>query len=275
MTNADFVGRYGPWAIVAGASEGLGVAYAHRLAERGVNLLLISRNAELLDKLVIEVRATHGIEARALALDLTTPDAVSKIIAATANLEIGLMVYNAGADSRVMDFLERPVAEAVRLTTLNITTPITLAHHFVTAMKKRGKGGLILMSSFASVVGTPGNAVYAASKAFSNVFAEGMWHEFGKFGVHVLGFIIGIVRTPAMERMGLSFEGLSGVADPYDLVDEALANIDKGPTLYASGLQDRVMRYRTLPRGEAVKEIAAFSDNVVANADKATANEKK
>jgi short-subunit dehydrogenase len=265
MSDADFVGRYGPWALIAGGSEGLGVAFAHRLAQRGLKLLILARKSEPLEALAADLRGQYGSEVRTLALDLTAPDTVAKIIAATEGCEVGMLVYNAGADSRVMPFHERPVTESTRLAALNVTTPINLVHHFGNAMVGRRKGGIILLSSFASAVGTPGNCVYAATKAFSNVFAEGLWYELGKYGVHVLGTIIGIVRTPAMERMGLSFEGLSGVADPYDLADETLAHIDKGPTLHAGGTYDSVYRYRTLPRAEAVKTMAGFSDSVVAN----------
>jgi short-subunit dehydrogenase len=108
--------------------------------------------------------------------------------------------------------------------------------------------------------------VYGASKAFSNVFAEGLWYELGKHGVHVLGAIVGIIQTPAMERMGLSFDGIISVTPPDALADEILANIDKGPTVHAGGIHDSAWRYRTLPRDEAVRAIAAFSDSVVGNA---------
>ena len=86
-----------------------------------------------------------------------------------------------------------------------------------------------------------------------------MWHELGELGIDVLGVIVGIVRTPAMERMGMTFDGVAAPANPYDLADEALANLANGPTLCAGGIFDQVQRLRTLPRAEAVREIAAFS----------------
>jgi short-subunit dehydrogenase len=178
---------------------------------------------------------------------------------------VGLLVYNAGADSKVRSFLDRPEGESERMSTLNVLTPMKLARRFAPAMIERGRGGIVLMSSFASCVGTPGNLVYAATKAFSNVFAEGLWWELGQHGVHVLGAIIGITQTPAMERMGLSFEGLKVPATPDDLVLEVLANIANGPTLHAGGTAEDAMRLRSLPRGEAVRSIAAFSNSVVAN----------
>jgi short-subunit dehydrogenase len=126
-------------------------------------------------------------------------------------------------------------------------------------MAERGRGGILLVSTFVSVAGTPGNALYASTKAFGNVFAEGMWYELGELGIDVLSVIVGIVRTPAMERMGMTFEGVTTPADPYDIVDEALAHMGKGPALHAGGTFDEVQRLRTMPRDEAVRAIAAFS----------------
>jgi len=260
VTEADFGSRYGPWAVIAGGSEGLGAAFAHRLAGRGINLLLIARKPEPLAALAAEISERQGVEAIALAMDLTAPDAVEQIANAAKDREIGLLVYNAGADSRVCNFLERPVEESERLVALNVTTPLRLVRRLAPAMVERGRGGIILVSSFASATGTPGNALYASTKAFGNVFAEGMWYELGELGIDVLGVIVGIVRTPAMERMGMTFEGVAQPADPYALVDETLANIDKGPTLCAGGIGEEVQRLRTLPRGDAVRSIAAFSE---------------
>lgn len=265
MNHPDFAECYGEWAVIAGGSEGLGVAFAHALARRGMKLLLVARKSAPLEALAAQLRDEHGTQVRVLAADLTEPVAVARIVAAMTGCEVGMLIYNAGADSRVADFVNRPPDESARMIALNVSTPTALVRHFCPAMVARQKGGIILVSSFASTVGTPGNAVYAATKAFSNILAEGLWHELGKHGVHVLGMIIGIVRTPAMERMGLSFEGLKGVAEPYDLVEEALAHIDKGPTLHATGIRDEALRLRSLPRDEAVRSIASFSSAVVNN----------
>ena len=259
MAEINLAQRYGPWAVVAGGSEGLGAAFAHRLAAQGMKLLLIARKPEPLEAVAAEVREQHGAEVRTLALDLTTAEAFATIAEATAGCELGLLVYNAGADSHVKNFLDRPMQELERLIALNVLMPTKLVRHFTPAMVERRRGGVILLSSFASAAGTPGNLLYAATKAFSNIFAEGLWYELGEHGVDVLGLIVGIVRTPAMERMGYTFEGLTIAADPHDLVDEALQNIDKGPTLHAGGTYDDVYRLRTLPRDEAVRSIAAFS----------------
>jgi short-subunit dehydrogenase len=265
VADPAFFDRYGPWALIAGGSEGVGEAFAHRLAQRGLNLVLVARKPEPLEAVAAAVRARHGVEVRALSADLAAPDAVARIDDVVAGAPVGMLVYNAGADSRVATFLERDLSEAERLIALNVLTPTRLVRHLAPAMARRGKGGVVLLSSFASCVGTPGNLVYAATKAYANVFAEGLWYELGKDGIDVLGLIIGITQTPAMERMGLSFEGLKVPADPDDIVSEALANLDKGPTLHAAGTEADAMRLRALPRAEAVLSIARFSESVVGN----------
>src|SRR5262249_27163169 len=157
--------------------------------------------------LAAELRERHGTEVLTLAQDLTAPDAVAAILAAVGSREIGLLVYNAGADSGVANFLDRPPAALERMIALNVSTPMLLVRQLAPRLAARGRGGILLVSTFVSVVGTPGNALYASTKAFGNVFAEGMWHELGAHGIDVLSVIVGIVQTPAMERMGMTFEG--------------------------------------------------------------------
>lgn len=263
----SFSRQYGPWAILAGGSEGLGVAFAHDLAERGLNLLLVARKPEALEQLADDLRTRHNREVITLSLDLTGAGAVASIADAVSEREVGFLVYNAGADDKVRAFLERSESESESMAALNVVTPLKLVRHFAPAMAQRGRGGIVLMSSFASCVGTPGNLVYAATKAFSNIFAEGLWWELGRHNVHVLGAIIGITRTPAMERMGLSFEGLKVPASPESVVTEVMANIANGPTLHAGGTYDEAMRLRSLPRAEAVRAIAAFSRAATGNAE--------
>ena len=111
MPTDSFQDRYGPWALVAGASEGIGEQFARRLAERGLALLLIARRGEVLDTLAADLRSEYGVEVRTLAADLGAPDATERIVAASEGLEVGLLVYNA-AVSRIGSFLERPLDAA-------------------------------------------------------------------------------------------------------------------------------------------------------------------
>lgn len=243
---------YGPWAIIAGGSEGVGSAFADRLAKQGLKLLLIARKPAPLESVAADIRKQYGTEVRTLSLDLTTPDAIAKIVDATTGCEVGMLIYNAGADNSFKYFIDRPLEESERMVMLNVLTPMRLVRHFAPAMAERKKGGIILCSSLAGLAGRPSNGVYSAVKAFVNVFAEAEWYELGKQGIDVLSAILPTVRTPAMERLGLNLDDPNFVSDPFDIADEALAHIKKGPALHSGGKHERAMRLRALPRDKAV-----------------------
>jgi short-subunit dehydrogenase len=263
MNDMDFAGRYGAWAVIAGGSEGIGSAFAHRLAERGINLLLIARKKEPLEAVSTEIRHQHGVAVRALSLDLTMPDAMQSIVDAAEGCEVGMLIHNAGADTSFQYFIDRPLPESERVMTLNVAMPMRLVHHFGPLMAARGKGGIILCSSMGSLAGFPGlGGVYSGVKAFINMFAETLWFELGKRGVDVLDAIFPLVRTPAAARTGLKFDGAIKALDPFAAVDEVLAHIRKGPVLHVGGSHERAMRLRTLPRDQAVHEGAGNTNSV-------------
>ena len=163
----DFAHRYGPWAVVAGASEGVGASVARLLGERGVNVVLVARNPVTLD----EAAATVATETRTISLDLSTQGADQALAAATADLDVGLLVYNAGADPYLARFLDRPVDVWQALLARNCTTVLGAAHHFAGPMVARGLGGIALVTSGAAWAGGSHLAVYGASKAFDLLLA--------------------------------------------------------------------------------------------------------
>jgi uncharacterized protein len=258
----DFAARYGPWAVVVGGSEGVGSAFADRLARQGLKLLLIARKPGPLEKTAADARRKYGTEVRTLSLDVATPDAAAGIIAAAEGSEAGLLIYNAGADTGFKYFLDRPLDESERMVMLNVLTPMRLVRHFAVGMSERRRGGIVLCSSLAGLAGTPGNGVYSAAKAFIDTFAEMAWFELGKQRIDVLCALFPLVRTPAMERLGLKFDGEIKGADPADIADEVLANLDKGPVLHAGGTTERGMRLRGMPRDRAVLTMVGVTDSV-------------
>jgi short-subunit dehydrogenase len=191
----DFREYYGPFALIAGASVGLGEAFARQLASRGLNLLLLARRQEPLHRLAVELRAAHGIEVRTLAVDLARPDLREVVQDFVAGLDLGMLVYNA-ADSVIGPFLDHPVEEHLRVIDVNCRGPLALAHLLGTNMTKRGRGGIVLMTSTAGSQGGPWLSSYAASKAFNLVLAEGLWDELAASGVHVVACRAGATRTP-------------------------------------------------------------------------------
>ncbi|HWJ67175.1 MAG TPA: SDR family NAD(P)-dependent oxidoreductase [Nocardioides sp.] len=234
---------YGPWAVIAGGSEGVGAEFATQLADEGFDLVLIARKPGPLEETAAACRE-RGVEVRTLAVDLTSPTAVAEVTAATAGLEVGLLVYNAGANSYGEAFTRGELVRHQGVIDLNITTMLALVHHYAQPMKERGRGGILLVGSLAGYVGASNEAIYGAVKAFGRIFAEGLWVELRDHGVDVLELVLGVTRTPAMERAGLDFTipGLV-VSEPADVAREGLAHLADGPVHVISG-NERIVEIR-------------------------------
>ena len=185
--------------MIAGASAGIGRAFCQSLAKRGLHLVLIARTEEPLAMLSEELKEKCHIETLPLSLDLSTSGAVERVGAATAGLDVGLVVYNAAlADTG--PFLDRQPEMLTRLVATNCTGPLLLCRYFGKKMAERGKGGLILMSSMSGFQGTPYVAAYGASKAFNLVLAEGLWYELKRANVDVLACCPGPTGTPGFNN---------------------------------------------------------------------------
>lgn len=223
--------HYGPWAVIAGGSEGVGAGFAQLLAEAGINLVLVARNPEPLEQ-TADVCRRHGVEVRAVAADLTAdPDSV---FAATADLEVGLYIHNAGANTHSHEFLDGSAEDFQNVIDLNITAPLRLIRHFGTPMRDRQRGGILLVGSLTGYVGSVRHTIYGGTKAFSRVFAESLWLELREHGVHVLELVLGVTRTPAMQRVGLDFDAAGvPVSDPVDVAREGLRHLADGPVRVA------------------------------------------
>ena len=181
----NFLKRYGNWAIVAGASEGLGAEYAHELASRGLNLILIARREDLLQSLAKQLIEKYKIRAKPLVLDLSLPDAAEQVIHQTMDFDIGLLIYNA-AFSAVGPLLDHKMDEHMRELHTNIHTPYKLVYLLGQHLLDRGRGGIVLMSSLSAFQGSAYISTYAATKAFNIVLAESLWEEWRSSGVDVL-----------------------------------------------------------------------------------------
>lgn len=221
--------RYGPWAVIAGGSEGVGASFAHQLAAAGINLVLIARKPGPLEATAAEVRE-RGVTVHTLELDLLDPGALAAVRALTDGLDVGLLIFNAGANSYGHEFVTGELDRVQGVIDLNITAQLALTQHFGAAMAERGRGGIMLVGSLAGYMGQADMSIYAAVKAFSRVFAEGLWLELRERGVDVLELVLGVTRTPAMERAGLDFSlpGLK-VSEPDDVATEGLVHLADGP----------------------------------------------
>ncbi len=248
------VSTYGPWAVIAGGSEGVGASFADQLAAAGLNLLLIARKPGPLEETAEAARA-HGVEVRTLALDLTLPDSVKRIQEATADVEVGLLVYNAGANAYGSEFVEGDLERFQQVIDLNITAQLALVQHFGAAMKQRRRGGLLLIGSLAGFMGAAQISIYAAVKSFCRTFAEGLWLEMSDYDVDVLEFVLGVTRTPAMVRGGLNMDipGMH-VSEPEDVARQALAHLKNGPVQIAEGNQELIEKRSGHDRATLLRE---------------------
>jgi short-subunit dehydrogenase len=259
--SVDAVGlaqKYGPWAVIAGASEGVGASLADQLAGHGLNLVLIARNEALLATLAATVGERHGVEVRPVPLDLTVPNIGEMVAQATAGLDVGLVVYNAGAANRTVEFLDDAFEQSLQQIKLACIGPVALARHFAPAMRERGRGGIVLVGSLACLAGAATLAVYSAVKAFNVNFAEGLWAELHPHGVDVVCTPLGKTDTEAMQRMGVVPDDQT--MQPSAVATEIIDNIGNGP-VYVVGESNRAVASHiwTIDRRALVEMMSAAS----------------
>lgn len=248
----NFVERYGPWAIVAGASEGLGAEFARQLAAKGLKLVLVARREEL----VRAVAASLPTESRVLVLDLAAADAHQRIADGTADLDVGLAIYNA-AFSPIGPFTEQSLDENFRALDLNVRTPTAFAWHFAKRLLARKRGALVLLSSLTAFQGSPFVSTYGATKSYNLALAEGLWAELEGTGVDVLCVCPGATATPNLLKAAK--EAPPGMQQPAEVVTEAIAALGGGPMLIP-GTFNRfasLLMRRLLPRKSTIRIMAA------------------
>jgi short-subunit dehydrogenase len=257
----SFADRYGPWALVAGASEGVGSAFARALAERGLHVVLLARRQAVLDEVAAAIRRDTGVETRSVAVDLARADAMARVADATAGLEVGFALYCAGADPNFAPFLASPIETALAMVQRNCSVPLQLCHHFARPMVARGRGGIVLVGSGAGFAGAPNMVAYGASKAFDMVMAEALWAELHPAGVDVLGLILGETDTPALRRLRKRLghderadAPIPGAASVDEVVAEAFENLSNGPTwIVGERVRQAAKFLGGLSRNEAVQ----------------------
>jgi short-subunit dehydrogenase len=209
----DFLQSYGPWAVVTGASSGIGEAFARALAARGLNLVLVARRQDRLNTIAGELEGRHRIETAVIATDLADAAGTALLLARTAPLDAGLLVQAAGFGT-AGDYLSIPAEEELSMVDLNCRTVQHLARRFGERFADRGRGGIILLSSIVAFQGTPRSAAYAASKAFVQSLAEGIAPDLAARGVDVLASAPGPVRSGFAGRANM----IVGGADSPEIV---------------------------------------------------------
>jgi len=246
-----FAATYGPWALVAGGSEGLGAAFAHELARRGLHLVLVARRPGPLAATADLIRATTRAQVHTVTADLAAPGAIDLVAGATADRPVGLVVANA-AISPTGSFTASTEADVRAVADLNCRASALLAHRFLPSMVERRRGGLILMSSLAGLQGVPGLAMYSASKAFLITLAQALWAENRGSGVDVIACCAGAVTTPGYRQA--TRRTAPGATTPEQVAAAALDALGHGFRVVPGPLNrvSTVALERLLPKRAAI-----------------------
>jgi hypothetical protein len=233
MTDAAFKDRYGPVALVTGASSGIGQAFAEVLAAKGLDLVLAARRIDRLETLAGRLAKAHGVRAQAVQVDLAQPAAAQQMLDVTAALDVGLVISNAGFGLKGEHAANDPQAMTDMLM-VNCNVPMQLAHGFVPRLRQRGRGGIILTSSIEGLMGCPYSTAYSASKALVNALGEGLWAELQPDGIDVLTLCPGATESEAAALQGIDITKLQNVMTAEAVARLTLDNIQNGPTFFSS-----------------------------------------
>jgi len=202
-------GCYGPWAVVTGASDGIGREMVLRLAEAGLNLVLVARRRELLEQLATDLTARHGVETRVIVADLAVAAGVETVTTGTADLEVGLLVAAAGFGTSGR-FIDSPLEQELAMVDVNCRAVTALVWHFGRRFADQRRGGMVLMSSLLAFQGVPYAAHYAATKAYVQTLAEALHVELAPLGVHIVASAPGPVQSGfaarASMRLGMALQ---------------------------------------------------------------------
>ena len=247
--------KYGQWALIAGASEGIGAAFSSYLAAEGFDLILIARGKEKLDQFAASLKEKHSINISCLYIDLASANAFTEIQDAIRGKEMGLFVYNA-ALSYIGPFEKNTMLEHEQLAQVNMILPMKLSQLIGGNMLNRGRGAVVLMASLAGFQGSGFLSAYGASKAFNRVLAEGLWYEWKERGVDVLACCAGATSTPNFikTKPGKTSLFAPKVQSPEEVVDECMKRIGKDAS-FISGKGNRIASFfmqKILPRKMAI-----------------------
>lgn len=252
MSNNNFLETYGPTAVVTGASSGIGESFASRLAALGFDLVLIARREDRLLATAQALQAAHHIDVHVIGADLSSAADLERVITKTAELDVGLLVSNAGFGLKGKH-QDNDAQQLSQMLMLNCQAPMQLTHAFIPRLLERGRGGILLTSSIEGFLGFPNSSAYAASKAFVNSLAEGLWGELSPQGIDVLALCPGSTDTEAHALQGIDQSTLVDMMSPDEVATLALENLPNGPT-YISGEsnQQMIQAMTQMPRKEAL-----------------------
>jgi hypothetical protein len=258
---SNLKGRYPGAAVITGASSGIGEAFARRLAAEGIDLVLVARRRDRLDRLCEELSRAHNVKTLPVGLDLTTEDC-STILKSTLDdhgTEVGILINNAGYGSHGAFHELDPVNE-VRMVELNCRAPVAITSAFLPGMVQRRSGAIVFVASVAGFQPTPFLSTYGATKAFDLVFAEALWAELRPLGIDVIALCPGYTPTEFQQRANLRMRAMGPAQQPAEVVEACIQRLGRGPSV-VSGWLNYLMTFgvRFAPRGFVARMAARAS----------------
>jgi uncharacterized protein len=254
---------FGPWAVVTGASSGIGKEFARQLAANGLHVALVARRLTLLQDLGHQLATTYGVQYRAIDVDLAEPAFLATLEAATRDLDVGLLISDAGAFLPGA-FLQLDRSRLQRMVRLNVLAHLDVAHHFGQRLAARGRGGLLLVASTAGLQGVPYSAEYAAAKGFVLNLGEALHVELKDSGIHVTTLLPGAINTPMLTDFGFDLINTPiKPMSPEQCVAEGLAALSVNHATHIAGRMNRIMA-ALMPRPIATRMYGSIAANVLA-----------
>lgn len=249
--------RFGPWAIVTGASSGIGKEFARQLAASGLNVILVARRTIELEEVGRIIVAESGVQFRTVSVDLTEAGFLEKLEDATRDLDVGLFVGNAGT-ATPGNFLGVDREEFLRCVQLKVVANLTLVHHFGRRIAKRGRGGVLLNSSIGGLQGVPYIANNAACEAYLLSLGEGLHSEFRELGLHMTVLLPGPTATPGQARLGINPADMRPAPMSAERVaSEGLAALNANRATHIAGRTNRIM-FSLMSRSIATRMMGAM-----------------
>lgn len=270
---SDVFERYGGWALVAGASAGLGAAFAVEAARLGFDVVLLARRAAVLEDTAAGIERDFGVRTRCIAADLAQPDIVDVVARATDDLDLGVFVYNAAAEpqGRFLDMTDEDDRINVAV---NCTTPTLLSRHLARRMAARGRGAIALVSSMAALQGIKWLTTYGAGKAYELILGEGLWLELQPENVDALAYVVG--ATASTTFIGAAAETTAPTDDsqllrarilqpalPSDVAARLFPRLHLGPRQFSHDTDElAAQQAATQPRADVVRAMGDVTTNL-------------